>query len=108
MVTNKWMKAAYAEPLRRFFGERTWVESFVNLGHAKQVFEDADVFPSIIVLRQPNGEEPPSTTRVCAIPREQLRVNDLSVQIAEEGHPIERAQLALSLGSSACRCNGRV
>ena len=53
IVTNKWMKAGYGEPLRRFFGEQAWVESVVDFGHAKQIFEDADVFPSIIVARKP-------------------------------------------------------
>ena len=53
IVTNKWMKAGYGEPLRRFFGEQAWIESVVDFGHAKQIFEDADVFPSIIVARKP-------------------------------------------------------
>ena len=45
VVTNKWMKAGYGEPLRRFFAENAWIESVVDFGHAKQIFEDADVFP---------------------------------------------------------------
>ena len=85
VVTNKWMKAGYGEPLRRFFAEKGWVESVVDFGHAKQIFQDADVFPSIIVVRRPDDADAPETTRVCAIPREQLRIDDLSVQIAKEG-----------------------
>ena len=54
VVTNKWMKAGYGEPLRRFFAENAWVESVVDFGHAKQIFQDADVFPSIIVARRPH------------------------------------------------------
>ena len=54
VVTNKWMKAGYGEPLRRFFAENAWVESVVDFGHAKQIFQDADVFPSIIVVRRPD------------------------------------------------------
>ena len=54
IVTNKWMKAGYGEPLRRFFSENAWVESVVDFGHAKQIFEEADVFPSIIVARKPD------------------------------------------------------
>lgn len=34
IVTNKWMKAGYGEPLRRFFAENAWVESVVDFGHA--------------------------------------------------------------------------
>ena len=93
VVTNKWMKAGYGEPLRRFFAESAWTESVVDFGHAKQIFEDADVFPSIIVVRKPNAEPKPGTVRVCAIPRETLRVDDLSQQIADEGFDVEASQL---------------
>ena len=93
VVTNKWLKAAYGEPLRRFFAEDAWVESVVDFGHAKQIFEDADVFPSIIVARKPTYGPAPTITRVCAIPREQLRINDLSTQIADEGFDVDRNRL---------------
>jgi len=96
VVTNKWLKAAYGEPLRRFFAEDAWVESIVDFGHAKQIFEDADVFPSIIVARKPTDGEPPATMRVCAIPREQLRIGDLSRQIEEAGSEVPRARLSTS------------
>jgi hypothetical protein len=99
VVTNKWMKSGYGEPLRRYFAEETWVESVVDFGHAKQIFEDADVFPSIIVARKPNDESAPKITRVCAIPREQLRVNDLSSQIEIEGFDIERKRLNIGAWS---------
>ncbi len=100
VVTNKWLKAAYGEPLRRFFAENAWVESVVDFGHAKQVFEDADVFPSIMVARKPTSGDAPATTRVCAIPRDELRINDLGTQIAQEGFDVERSRLAARLGLS--------
>jgi hypothetical protein len=53
IVTNKWMKAGYGEPLRRFFSENAWVRSVVDFGHAKQIFEEADVFPGIVVIEKP-------------------------------------------------------
>jgi hypothetical protein len=93
VVTNKWLKAAYGEPLRRFFAENTWVESVVDFGHAKQIFEDADVFPSIIVARKPTTGPPPDNAKVCAIPREQLRITDLRAQVETEGFDVERARL---------------
>jgi type I restriction-modification system DNA methylase subunit len=68
--SNKWLKAGYGEPLRRFFANSAWVESVVDFGHAKQIFQDADVFPSILVFRKPTADAPPPTARVCAIPRE--------------------------------------
>jgi methylase of polypeptide subunit release factors len=94
IVTNKWMKAGYGEPLRRFFGESAWVESVVNFGHAKQIFEDADVFPSILVARKPTAEAAPMTARVCDIPRDTLRIDDLSNQIKAEGFELPREKLA--------------
>ncbi len=96
VVTNKWMKAGYGEALRRFFREYAWVESVVDFGHAKQIFEDADVFPSILVARKPTADLPPSSTRVCAIPREQLRITDLSNQIAAQGFEVPRDRLGAS------------
>jgi hypothetical protein len=93
IVTNKWMKAGYGEPLRRFFAESAWVESAVDFGHAKQIFPDADVFPSILIARKPADGPPPPTVRVCAIPREQLRIDDLSRQIADEGLAVPRDRL---------------
>ena len=93
VVTNKWMKTGYGEPLRTFFASDTWIESVVDFGHAKQIFEDADVFPCIIIARKPTSESPPSFAKVCAIPRDQLRISDLRTQIDAEGVEIERSRL---------------
>jgi len=95
IVTNKWMKAGYGEPLRRLFGEEAWVESLVDFGHAKHIFEDADVFPCILVARKPAQGPPPETTRVCAIPRDLLRMDDLSAQIEKEGFDVPRSSLSV-------------
>jgi methylase of polypeptide subunit release factors len=69
IVTNKWMKAGYGEPLRRFFSEKAWVRSVVDFGHAKQIFEEVDVFPSIILVEKPNEAPKPKTARLCTISR---------------------------------------
>lgn len=98
IVTNKWMKAGYGEPLRTLLAEHSWIESVVDFGHAKQIFEDADVFPSILVARKPPAATAkttkPKTARLCSIPREQLRIEDLSRQIAEEGSDLPLDQLS--------------
>ena len=93
IVTNKWMKAGYGEPLRRYFSEKAWVRSVVDFGHAKQIFEEADVFPSIIVVEKPTKAAKPKTARLCTIPRDQLRIDDLSVQIEKEGAELDINQL---------------
>ncbi|MGL6095694.1 MAG: Eco57I restriction-modification methylase domain-containing protein, partial [Fimbriiglobus sp.] len=59
IVTNKWMKAGYGEALRTLFGEAAWVESVIDLGHNKEIFPDADVFPCILVARKPSNDCPP-------------------------------------------------
>ena len=86
IVTNKWMRAAYGEALRRHFAEQSWIESVIDFGHAKKIFPDADVFPGILIVRKPDQHLPtPTVCRVCVIPREQLRIEDLSLQVASEG-----------------------
>lgn len=84
VVTNKWMKAGYGEPLRRLFAEHTWVESLVDFGHAKRFFPDADVFPCFLVARKPlEGGTRPSV-RGCSIPRDLARLEDLRSRVAEK------------------------
>jgi hypothetical protein len=93
VVTNKWMKSGYAEPLRRFFQDEAWIQSVVDFGHAKQIFEEVDVFPSIIVARRPTDAPKPTTARLCTIPRGQLRIDDLSRQIEQESVELPLSQL---------------
>ena len=90
IVTNKWMKAGYGENLRKLYGESAWLEQVVDFGHAKQIFPDADVFPCILIARKPAPEPAPAEARVCIIPRDLLRIDDLSRQIAEEGVNVPR------------------
>ena len=94
VVTNKWMKAGYGEPLRKFFGEKTWVEQVVDFGHAKQFFKDADVFPCFLVVRKPNEETRPVAGRVCVIPRDLVRIEDLKDQVLGNGVYVEHGRLA--------------
>ncbi len=93
VVTNKWLKGGYAEPLRRLLSERAWVETLVDLGHAKQVFEDADVFPSIAILAKPLPDTLPPVPRVSVISRDEVRLEDLDRQVEEEGFDVPRDRL---------------
>lgn len=92
--SNKWLKAGYGESLRRFFAQSTWVEAIVDFGHAKQIFQEADVFPSILMVGKPTNAAPPPTSRVCAIPRERLRLDDLTRQFYAESFAVPRGRLA--------------
>ncbi len=88
VVTNKWMKAGYGEPLRKFFGGKTWVEQVVDFGHAKQFFKDADVFPSFLIVRRPVEGSYPQDARVCVIPRDMVRIDHLKAQVLDEGNQV--------------------
>jgi hypothetical protein len=90
IVTNKWLRAGYAAPLRRLLAGRTEIESLVDLGHAP-VFEDADAFPCIIVLRKlaqgeavAPGHELSVTTRAAghtyAVPQRRLGAEAWSLE----------------------------
>src|SRR5208337_4762811 len=85
VVTNKWMKAGYGEPLRRFFSEKTWVESVVDFGHDKQFFKDADVFPCFLVIRKPTEGPKPVSVASCIIPRDLIRIDQLQELIKSRG-----------------------
>jgi Eco57I restriction-modification methylase/TaqI-like C-terminal specificity domain len=90
VVTNKWMKAGYGEPLRRYFAENAWVEQVVDFGHAKQFFPDADVFPCFLVARKPDDGPKPEEARVCVIPREMVKLDELTTQVGAFGIKVRR------------------
>lgn len=72
IVTNKWLRAGYGEPLRGYFARSGAVETLVDFGHAP-VFPDADVFPCILILHRPESGEPEEReAAVATFPREEL------------------------------------
>ena len=92
VVTNKWLKAGYAEALRELFTNKGRVEFIADFGHAKHFFPDADVFPSVVVVRKPvQGETAPVDTQVCVIPREAVPEKDLSAAVTAATYPLPRA-----------------
>lgn len=91
VVTNKWMRAGYAEKLRGVFADKAWVEFVADFGHAKKFFPDADVFPSVIVVRKPVGDAAPSETDVCVIPRDDVPEKALDEAVAKATYKLPRA-----------------
>jgi hypothetical protein len=92
VVTNKWLKAGYAEALRDLFARKAQVEFVADFGHARHFFPDADVFPSVIVVRKPvRGEAAPTDTQVCVIPRDAVPEKGLSAAVAAATYPLPRA-----------------
>jgi hypothetical protein len=91
VVTNKWLKAGYAEALRDLFTNVGQVEFIADFGHAKHFFPDADVFPSVVVVRKPVvGEVAPADTAVCVIPRDAVPEKGLSAAVAAATYPLPR------------------
>ena len=70
IVTNKWLRSGYGEPLRRFFVQNSRFEQIIDFGHAP-VFEDADTFPCIVVTTK-TTEAAESEVKICPVPREEL------------------------------------
>ncbi len=92
VVTNKWLRAGYAGGLRELFTTASQVEFIADFGHAKHFFPDADVFPSIVTVRKPlPGENAPTETQVCVIPRDVVPVKGLSAAVAAASYPLPLA-----------------
>ncbi|MBK5964296.1 restriction endonuclease [Thiocystis minor] len=89
IVTNKWLRAGYGEPLRRLFAARAEIEEMLDFGHAP-IFEDADTFPCILVARHraPEPAPEPALVRVCPIPRDRPAELSLDNYVHEHGYPI--------------------
>ncbi|WP_423226246.1 Eco57I restriction-modification methylase domain-containing protein [Candidatus Amarolinea aalborgensis] len=94
IVSNKWLRAGYGEPLRRYLAGQTVVERIVDFGHAP-IFPDADTFPCIAVLRKPDiGPAAPAETEVCAFPREELGRSDLIAYVARHSHRVPTSRFS--------------
>jgi Eco57I restriction-modification methylase len=103
IVTNKWLRAGYGEPLRAFFAKESAIEQIIDFGHAP-IFADADVFPCIIVLEKPPappllpqwergpGGEGNHQVQVTAFPREALRVVQLDGYVRKYSHPVPQSR----------------
>jgi hypothetical protein len=91
VVTNKWMRAGYAEGLRGIFADKAWVEFVADFGHAKKFFPDADVFPSVIVVRKPSQGTAPAETEVCVIPRNDVPEEELEEAVTDATYRLPRA-----------------
>jgi len=94
IVTNKWLRSGYGEPLRRFFAYNGVLEQIIDFGHAP-IFEDADTFPCIVVARKPQVQpvaqvkpQGSAPVVVCPVPREKLADINLLQYVGQEGYKI--------------------
>ena len=93
VVTNKWLKAGYAEELRRIFAEDAWVEFMADFGHARRFFPDADVFPCIISVRKPDDGPAPETFDLAVIPRDDVPRSGLAEAVKAASYMARRDTL---------------
>lgn len=95
VVTNKWLKAGYAEKLRGMLTDpaRAETEIVIDFGHARAFFPDADVFPNVVVARRPDGSEVPETLTVAVPPRDTLPDEHLGAAVAKASFPLLRTSL---------------
>lgn len=94
VVTNKWLRAGYAEKLREHFSTEGWLEFVADFGHAKHFFPDADVFPSVVVVRKPEEGAAPQTSDVCVIPRDDVPQKGLGAAVAATTYKLPRAHFS--------------
>ena len=94
VVTNKWLKAGYAEGLRRMFADNAWVEFMADFGHAKRFFPDADVFPCVIAVRKPDPAiAAPDEFDLSVIPRDDVPQEKLSEAVTAASYRARRDTL---------------
>ncbi|MBA3810820.1 MAG: Eco57I restriction-modification methylase domain-containing protein, partial [Caulobacteraceae bacterium] len=95
VVTNKWLKAGYAEELRALLTDpaRAEIEAVIDFGHARAFFPDADVFPVVAATRRPDGERASETLTVAVPPRGTLPDERLAEAVAAASFPLSRAAL---------------
>jgi len=94
VVTNKWLKAGYADKLRRLFAEDAWVEFVADFGHARHLFADADVMPCVICVRRPDTGPAPETFDLAVIPRDDVPQEALGRAVLSVQAPALRSQLS--------------
>jgi type I restriction-modification system DNA methylase subunit len=95
IVSNKWLRAGYAAPLRALLAQRTEIESLVDFGHAP-IFGDADAFPCIITLRKLAEEECPSPEHRLAattFPRSEISKIEIAEYVASHHHAVPQKRL---------------
>ncbi|MAW89498.1 MAG: hypothetical protein CL574_00075 [Altererythrobacter sp.] len=93
VVTNKWLRAGYAEKLRRMFAEEVWIEFLADFGHARHLFPDADVFPCVISVQKPDTDAAPEQYDLAVIPRDDVPREGLSAAVHAATYRAERADL---------------
>lgn len=93
-VTNKWLKAGYAEELRGLLADGAWLVSITDFGHARGFFPGTDVFPSVVCVQRPRpDQDAPECVQVTVVPRDLVRMETLGTQVAAAAFQLPRIAL---------------
>jgi hypothetical protein len=103
IVTNKWLRARYGEPLRAYFASSSRIHRIVDFGHAP-IFESADVFPCIVVLERPAEHSSPNSTSgpnvvVSSFPRDRLNADNILGPLTEHTHVVPQSRFGRDIWS---------
>ena len=84
ITSNKWMRASYGEPLRKYFSERQDVIGLIDFAGYK-VFDSATVDVNILTAatRTPSG-----CTKACSINKDEFDITKLSDYVQTHSHAI--------------------
>ncbi len=97
IVTNKWLRSGYGEPLRGYFAANTMVERIVDFGHAP-IFPEADVFPCIMVLKKPAHPDiaipDDQHVYITTFPRNMLDKTTIGDYVQNHSHTIPQKRLS--------------
>lgn len=86
IVANKWMRANYGEPLRRWLKQQC-IEEIIDFGDLP-VFQQATTYPCILILRKDAPRQVFSVTNV-----ETLEFNNLANYVSQYQRPMAQAAL---------------
>ena len=87
IVANKWMRANYGEPLRKWMKKQR-IEEITDFGDL-QVFETATTYPCILRMRKGAAANKFSATQV-----KTLDFNDLAAYVSENSYTVNKTALS--------------
>lgn len=90
IVANKWLRAAYGKPLRRWLKARQ-LDELVDFGDLP-LFPDAVTYPCILIVSRPPAGAPPCPD-FAAARVDTLDFADLHAHLQARRHPLARARL---------------
>jgi hypothetical protein len=86
LVPNKWLRAAYGQPLRTWLHDLNHPLELVDFGHAP-LFPDADTFPCVLVVAAgASGDH--GELRACPVPRAALDGLPLGDFVEQHGYGV--------------------